>query len=130
MNISNAAKQAAASEGVPEPQEHAREAAPEAAPQSGETHWAQASGDGLQRPAPKQYSELDESASSQEASNPSMEVVGKHALHDVLTSVDTDRGPVLEATYDGPVTGGHLVGDEEHVRGERDPAKSTSSKMP
>lgn len=126
MTISNAAKQAAASEGLPEPQEHARED-----PHGlGETHWAQASGDGLQRPAPKQYSELDESASSQAASNASMEVVGKQALHDVLTSVDTDRGPVLEALYDGPVTGGHFVGEEEQVSGERDPAKSTSSRMP
>jgi hypothetical protein len=126
MTVSNAAKQAAASEGLPEPQESTRKDPHDA----GETHWAQASGNGLQRPVPKQYSELDESASSQEASNASMEAVGKQALHDVLTSVDTDRGPVLEAVYDGPVTEGRLIGEEERMRGERDPAKSTSSRMP
>lgn len=97
-------------------------------PAAGETRWSQASADGLQRAVPQQPSELDESASSQEASNASMESVGRLAYHDALTSVDTDRGPVLDAVYNGPVTGGHRAGGEEEVRVERDPSKSTSSK--
>lgn len=99
-------------------------------PAAGETRWAQASGDGLQRPVPQQPNELDESASSQEASNASMEFIGKIAHHDAVEGVDTDRGPVMDAVYNGPVTDGHRVGDEEEVRGERDPTKSTSSRMP
>lgn len=96
----------------------------------GETRWAQASGDGLEKPVPQQPNEIDESASSQEASSASMGKVGRAAYHDAMTSVDTDRGPVLDALYNGPVTGGHRVGDEEEVRGKRDPMKSTSSKNP
>lgn len=126
MTISTAAKQAAASEGLPEPQEHGSKDTPDA----GETHWSQASGEGLQKPVPKQFSELDESASSQAPANASAGAVGKQALHDVHTSVDTDRGPVLEAVYNGPVTDGHRVDDDESVHGHRDPAKSTSSRTP
>jgi hypothetical protein len=96
----------------------------------GETRWSQASGDGLQRPVPQQPNELDESASSQAAASPSMAEVGRVAYQDAVTSQDTDRGPVLDAVYNGPVTQGHRVGDEEEVRGERDPMKSTSSKNP
>jgi len=95
-----------------------------------ETHWSQASGDGLQRPVAQQPNELDESASSQEAASPSMDAVGKLAHRDAETRVDTDRGPVLDAVYNGPVTGGQRVGDEETIKGQRDPAKSTSSKNP
>lgn len=95
-----------------------------------ETHWSQASDYGLQRPAPQQPNELDESASSQKAASPSMDAVGKLAHRDAETSVDTDRGPVLDAVYNGPVTEGQRVGDEETVDGPRDPAKSTSSKTP
>ena len=94
----------------------------------GETRWAQASGDGLQKSVPQQPNELDESASSQQAANASMEAVGRAAYHDAVTSVDTDRGPVMDAVYNGPVTDGHRVGDEEKVAGERDPLKSTSSR--
>lgn len=96
----------------------------------GETRWTQASGDGLQRPVPQQPNELDESASSQEASSASMAPIGKAAYKDATTGVDTDRGPVLDTVYNGPVTGGHRVGDEEKVSGQRDPTKSTSSKNP
>ena len=63
----------------------------------GETHWAQASGKGLQRPAPKQFSEIDESASSQSADSESMKAIGDLAYRDVTTGVDTDRGPVMDA---------------------------------
>lgn len=96
----------------------------------GETRWSQASGDGLQKSVPQQPNELDESASSQQAANASMEAVGRAAYHDAVTSVDTDRGPVMDAVYNGPVTDGHRVGDEEKVAGERDPLKSTSSRHP
>lgn len=94
----------------------------------GETRWSQASGEGLQKPVPQQPNELDESASSQEAASPSMEAVGRAAYHDVLTSEDTDRGPVMDKVYNGPVTGGHRVADEEKPSGERDPVNSTSSR--
>ena len=97
-------------------------------PGTGETHWSQASSDGLQSPVPKQPTERDESASSQAASSASMDAIGKVAHHDAETGVDTDRGPVLDAVYNGAVTEGHRVGDEEDVKGERDPAKSTSSR--
>ncbi|MDM0032160.1 hypothetical protein QTI33_08425 [Variovorax sp. J22P271] len=97
---------------------------------AGETRWAQASADGLQREVPQQPNELDESASSQEASNASMDVIGQLAHHDAVAGVDTDRGPVMDAVYNGPVTEGHRVGDEEKVHGERDPTKSTSSPTP
>ena len=96
----------------------------------GETRWSQASGDGLQRPVPQQPNELDESASSQAAASPSMEAIGQVAYHDAVTGEDTDRGPVLDAVYNGPVTQGHRVDDDEEIRGERDPMKSTSSKTP
>lgn len=96
----------------------------------GETRWSQASGDGIQKPVPRQPNELDESASSQQAANASMEVVGRAAYYDATTSVDTDRGPVMDAVYNGSVTEGHRVGDDEKVRGERDPLKSTSSRHP
>lgn len=94
----------------------------------GETRWSQASGDGLQKSVPQQSNELDESASSQEAASASMEGVGRAAYHDAVTSQDTDRGPVMDAVYNGPVTEGQRVGDDEKVRGERDPLKSTSSR--
>jgi hypothetical protein len=94
----------------------------------GETRWSQASADGLQRPVPQQPSELDESASSQEAASASMAAVGSAAYHDAVNSVDTDRGPVLDAVYNGSVTEGHRVNDDETVGGERDPLKSTSSR--
>jgi len=96
----------------------------------GETRWSQASGHGLQKPVPQQPNEIDESASSQAPANASMEHVGKAAYHDAVKSVDTDRGPVLDAVYNGSVTEGHRVADEEDVRGKRDPAKSTSSRNP
>jgi len=94
----------------------------------GETRWSQASGDNLQRPVPQQPNELDESASSQAAASASMEGIGQIAYHDAVASEDTDRGPVLDAVYNGPVTEGRRVDDDEEVRGERDPMKSTSSK--
>jgi hypothetical protein len=94
----------------------------------GEARWSQASKGGLQEAVPQQPSELDESASSQEAANVSMDEVGAVAYHDAVTNVDTDRGPVMDAVYNGSVTEGHRVGDEEKVRGERDPLKSTSSR--
>lgn len=96
----------------------------------GETRWSQASGDGLQRPVPQQPNELDESASSQAAANPSMKEVGEAAYHYVMTSEDTDRGPVLDAVYNGSVTQGHRVDDEERVGDKRNPTKSTSSNNP
>lgn len=79
----------------------------------GETHWSQASGDGLQKPVPKQFNELDESASSQVSASASIDEMGKQAYHDTLTSVDTDRGPVLDAVYNGPVTEGMRTGNAE-----------------
>ena len=56
-----------------------------------ETHWSQASSDSLQRPAPKQFSEIDQSASSQAAASATMEVVGKLAFQDAVSGVDTDQ---------------------------------------
>ena len=79
----------------------------------GETHWSQASGDGLQKPVPKQFNEHDESASSQVSASASIDEMGKQAYHDTLTSVDTDRGPVLDAVYNGPVTEGLRTGNAE-----------------
>lgn len=98
--------------------------------QPGETHWSQASGQGLQKEAPKQFSEIDQSASSQAAGSASMEAVGKQAFHDATTGTDTDRGPVMDEVYNGAVTEGHRVGDEEKIDEERDPHRSTSSKNP
>jgi hypothetical protein len=115
----------------PQPQVNADASAKPQAEQtadSGETRWSQASGDGLQKPVPRQPSELDESASSQEAASASMDGVGRAAYHDAVSSQDTDRGPVMDAVYNGPVTEGHRVGDDEKVGGERDPLKSTSSR--
>lgn len=109
----------------PEEQDHAGERTPG----HGETRWSQVAIDGAQTPAPKQPNERDESASSQAASNASMEGIGNLAHHDAVNSTDTDRGPVLDAVYNGAVTEGHRVGDDETVAGERDPAKSTASKM-
>jgi hypothetical protein len=59
-----------------------------------------------------------------------MEAVGKQAFHDAMNSVDTDRGPLMDKVYNGAVTGGHRVGDEETGSGRRDPSKSTSSENP
>ncbi|VTU38873.1 hypothetical protein H4CHR_04537 [Variovorax sp. PBS-H4] len=112
------ADRATSKEGSPKP---GRSAA------AGETRWAQASGDGLQKPVPQQPNELDESASSQSAGNPSMESVGAIAHHDAVHGADTDRGPVMDAVYNGPVTEGNRTGDDEEARGQRDPSKSTSS---
>jgi hypothetical protein len=36
----------------------------------------------------------------------------------------------MDAVYNGSVTQGRRMDDEEDVRGERDPMKSTSSKTP
>lgn len=96
----------------------------------GETRWSQASGQGLQKPVPQQPNEIDESANSQAAASPSMEAVGRAAYRDAVTGTDTDRGPVLDELYNGPITEGHRVGDDEKVAGERDPLKSTSSPRP
>jgi hypothetical protein len=79
----------------------------------GETHWSQASGDGLQKPVPKQFNELDESASSQVSASASIDEVGKQAYLDTLNSVDTDRGPVMDAVYNGPVTEGNRTGNAQ-----------------
>lgn len=98
---------------------------------SGETRSSQVAEDATDTRAPKLPNERDESTSSQAASDPSsMAHVGKIAHHDTQTSVDTDRGPVLDAVYNGAVTEGHRIGDEERVAGPRDPAKSTSSRNP
>ena len=78
-----------------------------------ETHWAQASNDGLQQRAPKQYSEIDQSASSQAAASVTMETDGKLAFQDAVAGVDTDRGPVMDAVYNKAVTEGHRVGDDQ-----------------
>jgi len=96
----------------------------------GETRWSQVAEDAGQTPAPKQPNERDESASSQAPESASMGAIGKLAHHDAETRADTDRGPVLDAVYNGAVTEGHRVGDEEKVDGERDHAKSTSSRNP
>ena len=62
---------------------------------------------------PKQFSELDESASSQSSASASIDAVGKQAYLDTLNSVDTDRGPVLDAVYNGPVTQGKRTGNAQ-----------------
>lgn len=90
----------------------------------GETHWAQASGKGLQRPAPKQFSEIDESASSQSADSESMKKIGDLAYRDATTGMDTDRGPVMDAVYNGPVTEGDRIGGAEKSAGRRKRVKS------
>ena len=77
------------------------------APRQGETQWSQVAIDGKQTPAAKQPNERDESASSQAARNASMREIGKLAQHDAETSLDTDRGPVLDAVYNGAVTEGN-----------------------
>lgn len=96
-------------------------------PDAGETHWSQASGNSVQEPVPKQPTERDESASSQAPASAAMDAIGSLAFQDAVTGVDTDRGPVLDAVYNGPVTEGERTGDAENARGERDSAKSTSS---
>ena len=73
----------------------------------GETQWSQVAIDGKQTPAAKQPNERDESASSQGAQNASMSDIGKLAQQDAETRLDTDRGPVLDAVYNGPVTEGN-----------------------
>ena len=54
-----------------------------------------------QERAPRAPHERDESADSQTTSEPSARAVGKIA-HDSVAEgqVDTDKGPVLDATYD------------------------------
>ena len=104
--------------------------ADEQAGNQGETRWSQVAVDGRQTPAPKQPNERDESASSQAAQNASMGSIGQLAHKDAETAADTDRGPVLDAVYNGSVTEGHRMGDDEKVDGVRDPALSTSSRHP
>lgn len=54
-----------------------------------------------QERAPRMPHERDESADSQAASEPSARRVGKIAHDDVERGlVDTDKGPVLDQTYD------------------------------
>lgn len=49
----------------------------------------------------RQPHERDESADSQSAGEPSAQAVGKIAHDDLAEGlVDTDKGPVLDATYD------------------------------
>ena len=57
-------------------------------------------GDTQQR-SPRMPHERDESADSQQASEPSARSVGEQARKDVERGlVDTDKGPVLDETYD------------------------------
>jgi hypothetical protein len=59
-----------------------------------------AQGDKQQR-APRAPHERDESADSQEAGEPSARSVGQAAREDVERGVvDTDKGPVMDETYD------------------------------
>jgi len=97
---------------------------------SGTTRASQVAVDGENTPAPKMPHERDESSSSQAPSNAANNAIGKVAHHDAQTGVDTDRGPVMDAVYNGPVTQGHRTGDEESTAGPRDPKKSTSSRDP
>lgn len=54
-----------------------------------------------QERAPRMPHERDESADSQQSSEPSARSVGKQAHKDLARGlVDTDKGPVLEETYD------------------------------
>ena len=54
-----------------------------------------------QQRAPRAPHERDESADSQAASEPSGRRIGQAALEDVERGVvDTDKGPVLDQTYD------------------------------
>jgi hypothetical protein len=54
-----------------------------------------------QKRSPKQPHERDESAASQAADEPSMRRIGEIAHDDIAQGqVDTDRGPVLDKTYD------------------------------
>src|SRR5829696_3319722 len=54
-----------------------------------------------QKPSSRQPHERDESASSQQAGEPSMQRIGEIAHADMAQGqVDTDRGPVLDAAYD------------------------------
>jgi hypothetical protein len=54
-----------------------------------------------QQPVPRTPNERDESAGSQADANPSAQSMGRIA-HDSVADgqVDTDKGPVLDATYD------------------------------
>lgn len=96
----------------------------------GETRASQVAIDGKATPAPKLPNERDESSDSQQDASASIQAIGKVAHHDAETSMDTDRGPVLDAVYNGPVTEGKRTNDDEDVHGRRDPAKSTSSHRP
>jgi hypothetical protein len=54
-----------------------------------------------QQRAPRQPHERDESADSQAADEPSGRAMGQIAHDDLAEGlVDTDKGPVLDATYD------------------------------
>ena len=54
-----------------------------------------------QQPAPRQPHERDQSADSQKAGEPSGKRMGALAHRDIEQGrVDTDKGPVLDATYD------------------------------
>ncbi|WP_255440775.1 hypothetical protein [Caenimonas sedimenti] len=54
-----------------------------------------------QERVPRQPHERDESADSQAASEPNGRAIGKIAHDDLAEGqVDTDKGPVLDATYD------------------------------
>lgn len=96
----------------------------------GETRWSQVGEDSGQTPAPKQPNERDESATSQEASSPSIAGIGKASYIAAVTQVDTDRGPVMDAVYNGAITEGSRMTDSEDVNGPRDHKLSTSSRMP
>jgi hypothetical protein len=51
--------------------------------------------------APRMPHERDESADSQRSSEPSVHAIGQAAYEDVERGVvDTDKGPVLDQTYD------------------------------
>ena len=52
-------------------------------------------------PVPRTPHERDESADSQVADNPAAREVGRAAYADLAKGlVDTDKGPVMDATYD------------------------------
>jgi hypothetical protein len=88
---------------------------------TGRTHWAQASCDGLRKPKPHQSNELDESASRQMVASPYMEDGrrGRAAYHDAVTGAYTSHRPMLDAVCNGWLTRGHRIGDDKNVAGER-----------
>jgi hypothetical protein len=54
-----------------------------------------------QQPAPRAPHEHDESADSQQAGDPSARSIGEIAREDIERGlVDTDKGPVLDETYE------------------------------